>query len=235
MKESVSNSTFAATSSSEKSTAGGGWSQFIRWSGFGGVVGPVLFVLLFTVAGLLRPGYSAVRQTVSDLGVGPFAWLVNMPIVILGLLLIALAIGFYQAMRRVLRPGLRRSCAVLVALPGLGFIAGGVFTEDPSTLIFHILLGATLGLYFPIVTFFVVGLALLVGHRDGEWRWFGLYSLLASAATVAVIVFLQLAFMPGSPLFGFQIAGLAERADLVEILAWYIILGWRLFRLPSLD
>jgi hypothetical protein len=158
-----------------------------------------------------------------------------MPIVILGLLLIALAIGFYQAMRRVLRPGLRRSCAVLVALPGLGFIAAGVFTEDPSTLIFHILLGATLGLYFPMVTFFVVGLALLVGHRDGEWRWFGLYSLLASAATVAVIVFLQLAFMPGSPLFGFQIAGLAERADLVEILAWYIILGWRLFRLPSLD
>ncbi len=232
MKQSVSHSTLAAASSPERGTASGGWSQFIRWSSFGGVVGSVLFVLLFTVAGLLRPGYSAISQAVSDLGVGPLAWLVNVPIVILGLLLIALAIGFYQAMRRVLRPGLRRSCAVLVALPGLGFIAGGVFTEDPSTLIFHILLGATLGLYFPVVTFLVVGLALA---RQSEWRWFGIYSLIASVATIVVIVFLQLAFTPGSALAAFQIAGLAERVDLVEILAWYIILGWQLFRLPSLD
>jgi len=45
------------------------------WLVVAGVLGPFLFVLLFTAAGLLRPGYSAVRQPVSDLGVGPNAWL----------------------------------------------------------------------------------------------------------------------------------------------------------------
>ncbi len=29
--------------------------QFIKWSGFGGVIGPILFVLLFTVAGFFVP------------------------------------------------------------------------------------------------------------------------------------------------------------------------------------
>lgn len=36
-----------------------------------GVVGPPLFILVFTLAGWLRPGYSALRQEVSALGVGP--------------------------------------------------------------------------------------------------------------------------------------------------------------------
>ncbi len=41
-----------------------------------------------------------------------------------------------------------------------------------------------------------------------------------------------LAFAPGSPLITFHIAGLAERLLLVEILAWYVVMGWRLFRTP---
>jgi hypothetical membrane protein len=206
------------------------WNQFIKWSGLSGVVAPILFVLLFTAAGSLRPGYSAISQAISDLGVGPMAWLVNIPIVILGLLVLALAVGFFLAMQPVMSEGWRWTSAVLTAIPGLGLAAGGIFSEAPSTLVFHILLGATLGLYFPVVTFFLVGLQLV---RNREWRGFGIYSLIASLATIAIIVFMQQAFTPGSALAGFHIAGLAERVDLVEILAWYVIMGWRLFRLPQ--
>ncbi len=157
------------------------------------------------------------------------AWLVDIPIVILGLLIIALAVGFFWAMRQVMSSGWRWTCAVLVALPGLGLGMGGFFTEAPSTLLIHILVVSTLGLYFPVVTFFLVGLQLI---RNREWRGFGIYSFVAGVATVAAIVFLQQAFTPGSALSGLHIAGLAERVDLVEILAWYVVLGWRLFHLP---
>jgi hypothetical membrane protein len=203
--------------------------QFIKWSGLGGVVGPIMFVLLFTVAGFLHPGYSAISQAVSDLGVGPMAWLLDIPIVVLGLLIVALAAGFYQAMQPVMGSGWRWTCAVLTALPGLGLAVAGIFTEAPSTLLIHWLVGATLGLYFPVVTFFLVGLQLI---HNREWRGYGTYSLIASVATVVVIVFMQLAFTPGSTLSGFHVAGLAERVDLIEILAWYVVMGWRLFRLP---
>jgi len=64
-----------------------------------GFVGPVLFVLTFTVAGLLRASYSPVDQAVSDLGVGDHGWMLNRCLVILGLSLVGFAIGFYQTIR----------------------------------------------------------------------------------------------------------------------------------------
>ncbi len=202
------------------------WGQFIKWSGLAATVYPVLFVLLFTVAGFLRPGYSAVSQAVSDLGVGPMAWLLNVPTVILGIVMTGLAVGFFQAMRSILSPAWNWTSAILVALPGFGYVVGGIFTEDPSTVLIHWVVGAILGLYFPVVTFFVVGLLLLPTRVRG----YGIYSLIAAVVTIAAIVFTSLAFAPGSALFGLQVAGLAERVDLVVILAWYVVMGWRLFR-----
>ncbi len=206
------------------------WQLFTRWSGLSGVIGSIFFVLMFMVAGFLRSGYSPISQAVSDLGVGPMAWMVDVPIVILGLWLIALAYGFYLAMQQSMRLGWRRACATLIALPGVGLAAAGIFTEAPATLILHILIGALLGLYFPVLTFLLVGLNLI---RVRDWRGVGVYSLVASVVTVAAIVFMQLAFTPGAVLSTFHIAGLAERVDLIVILAWYVIVGWKLFRCPT--
>lgn len=212
--------TFASSRQSSNQTA--------RWLAFiGGVVGPILFVLSFTVAGFLRPGYSLISQAVSDLGVGPMAWLVDVGAILLGIGMIALAVAFFQVTRAIMSPAWRWTSAILVALPGIGYIVGSIFTEAPSTLLIHWLVGATLGLYFPVVTFIVVGLALL---RHREWRRYGIYSLVMSIATVAAIVFVQLAFTPGSALIVFHVGGLAERVDIVVILAWYVAFGWRLFQ-----
>jgi hypothetical membrane protein len=202
------------------------WNQFIRWSGLSAMAGSVSFVLLFTIAGFLRPGYSPIRQAISDLGVGPMAWLVNIPMGTLGLLLTAFGLAFSEAMRPVMSSTWRWVCTTLVALPGVGLVGASVFTEDPSTLLMHILVGATLGLYLPVVTFFLVGLQL---RRNSEWRGHGTYSLVVSLATVAAIAFMQFAFVPSSPLAGLGLGGLAERVDLIVILAWYFVMGWRLF------
>jgi hypothetical membrane protein len=65
-----------------------------RWLALGGVAGPVLFVLAFTVTGMLRPGYSPVDQAISDVEIDEHAWIVNGCLVILGLSLVGFAISF---------------------------------------------------------------------------------------------------------------------------------------------
>src|ERR1051326_4746317 len=65
------------------------WNQAARWLALAGVVGPMLYVGVFTLAGFLRPGYSPVRQAVSALGVGTNAWLLNTDAVVFGVLLFA--------------------------------------------------------------------------------------------------------------------------------------------------
>jgi hypothetical membrane protein len=60
-----------------------------RWLALAGVVGPIVFVGVFTLAGFLRPGYSPIHQATSDLVGGQGAWLLNVSAVITGLLLIS--------------------------------------------------------------------------------------------------------------------------------------------------
>src|SRR5258708_5139895 len=75
-------------------------SYFIRPFTLAGVIGSILFVLVFTIQGLLRPGYSPINQVVSDLGIGQDAWILTTDLVVFGLLSMLFAIGFYQAMRK---------------------------------------------------------------------------------------------------------------------------------------
>ncbi len=199
------------------------WNQFIQWSGLGGVVGPVLFVVMFTAAGVLRPGYSPVHQAISDLGVRPMPWLLNVPLVVLGFLLVVLAVGFFQAMRPVMSLGWRWSCAVLLAFPGLGYATAGIF---PETNPIHWMVGMSLLVVGSLVGFLLVGLQV---RRIPPWRGYGIYSLLASASLAVLIVLMNLTFIPTSPLAALRLGGLAERIVFIDLLAWYVVTGWRLF------
>ncbi len=68
--------------------------EITRWLAVGGIVGPVMFVVAFTVADIVRPGYSVVHQAISDLGVGSNPLLLNAPLVAMGVLLAAFIVGF---------------------------------------------------------------------------------------------------------------------------------------------
>ncbi|WP_232663084.1 DUF998 domain-containing protein [Pseudonocardia sp. TRM90224] len=87
-----------------------------------GVVGPVLFVVVFLVEGLLRPGYDPLRHPVSSLAIGPGGWVQSVSFLVTGALLVASAVG------------LRRDgivVPVLVAVVGAGLIGAGLWTCDP--------------------------------------------------------------------------------------------------------
>jgi len=166
-----------------------------RWLALAGVVGPLLFVAVFTLAGFLHPGYSPIHQTVSDLGVGPNGGLVDISLVSTGLLLIGFAVGFTLNLRPELRQGWRWLIAVLLALHGLGLAIAGIFTEAPATVAIHWLVGANLGLFGPVVTFLVVGLVL---RRDTQWHRWGTSLLIASLLTLVLLAIMAWVFTPGT-------------------------------------
>src|SRR6266516_1968181 len=93
-----------------------------------GVVGPILFVLVFTIDGWLSPGYSPLSQSVSSLGTtGTYAWIQNTNFVVFGLLLMAFAVGFSRQMREVLSRQALRTSTLLLLLTGAGLVNDGFF------------------------------------------------------------------------------------------------------------
>ncbi|HEX9413608.1 MAG TPA: DUF998 domain-containing protein [Ktedonobacterales bacterium] len=95
----------------------------------GGVVGPLLFIVVFLIEGATRPGYSVWRNQVSDLELSNQGWEQIANFLVCGLLCIGLAVG----LRRIWRAG-RASVwgPLLIGLFGLGLVAAGVFLTDPG-------------------------------------------------------------------------------------------------------
>lgn len=60
-----------------------------QWMALGGIFGPLLRDLTLLVASLATPGYSQIRQPLSDLGVGSNAQVVDALEIVSGLLLLA--------------------------------------------------------------------------------------------------------------------------------------------------
>jgi hypothetical membrane protein len=191
----------------------------------GGVIGPVVFSLAYTIDGALRPGYSPISRAISDLGVGPNATLMDSLAVGVGVAFIGFALGFGLILRPVLDRGWRWAIVGLLAVRGAALIGTAIFTEAPDSVRLHALSGVV-GMTSTLGSFLVVGLA-LVGQP--AWRAWGRYSLLATLATLVLIAIEYVAFTPGSPLASAHIAGLMERLVWIEACAWYVAFGWRLF------
>ncbi len=85
-----------------------------------GAAGSWLFVAVFLVDGLTRPGYHPVRHPVSALALGPRGWVQTTNFVVCGLLITAgaLALPFFFL-------------AVATATLGLALVASGVYRMDP--------------------------------------------------------------------------------------------------------
>jgi len=197
-----------------------------RWSGLAGVAGPILFVLLFTLAGALSPGYSPLRQPISDLGaVGPARWIQNINFVLSGLLLLAFVFGFFWQMRPVIPKTWLRLSTLCLVLTGAGLTIVGFFPTDipgfpPSSLhglvhdiLFFVIFGALL------IALFVIGWRL---RQNPAWRRDGWYATITGLGMIALFVVLVIMTQR-------QLGGLFQRIFEIEAFAWYVVMGWRLF------
>ncbi len=84
-------------------------------------IGTTLFLLGIIISEALYPGYHVTR-VISDLGVGPTAWIFNLTILIFG---ISLVISAYL----LLNIGTNRYFTILLGLAGLGAILVGLIPE----------------------------------------------------------------------------------------------------------
>lgn len=203
-----------------------------RWFVFAGVVGPLLYVVVFMLAGFLRPGYSPVRQSISTLGVGANAWLLNADAMVFGVLLLAFAIGFFLLTQRIIKKRWRISCLVLLILSSIGAINTGLFPANAATGVLHWTLGFLLGLLPLVAVYTIVGWQWR--HRS-IWRGYGWYSF-ATALTATVLIVLSFILLaprsasggPSTP-----VGGLIERVLVLVVFAWHVVIGWRLFTLTG--
>jgi hypothetical membrane protein len=188
-----------------------------------GVVGPMFFVLVFTIDGWWSPGYSPLSQSVSSLGTtGTSAWIQNANFVVFGLLLMTFAIGFWQLMREVLGKESVWVTTLLLILTGAGLVNDGFFTQDTVTTL-HGLLHA---LGFLIIFASLIVALLLIGRQlrtITAWRGLGWYSTITGLLTLGVLV---LQAVLADPL---QMTGLFQRILVLVAFSWYVVMGCQLF------
>lgn len=110
-------------------------SALVRRLALASIAGQLAWVAIVVVAGLIEPGYSSVRDAVSELGAGTAArpWLFNVGVTIWGLSLIAAAVALVLDGPRGWRG---RLGPALIALTGLAQILDGFpFPADCRTTI----------------------------------------------------------------------------------------------------
>jgi hypothetical protein len=94
-----------------------------------GVFGPLLFIVVFLLEGITRPGYSAWRHFVSQLATGPGGWVQVINFLVCGALVLLFAFGLRAALK-----GTSGSLGapILVGLFAIALIVAGIFVTDPA-------------------------------------------------------------------------------------------------------
>lgn len=96
---------------------------------YAGIVGPLLFIVVFLLEGATRPGYSAWRHYVSQLATGDGGWMQTVNFLVCGALVLVFAFALRQAIK-----GTRGSIGgpVLFGLFAAALLVAGTFATDPA-------------------------------------------------------------------------------------------------------
>jgi hypothetical membrane protein len=197
--------------------------ESLRWLSLGAVAGPVLYHLAWFILGLLRSGYEPLRQTISVLGVGPLGGGMDTASVIAGLLLIVGVVAVFQGFKQEVGTVEGRICIFFLLVLPVGILLSGFFTMDTP---FHTP-GAAVALLASVVTFPIVGFLL---RRKPGWRYFGTGLILSGPLTFFLLYGFVGTLNPSKMAINTGISGLWQRAVIMELLAWYMALGWFGFR-----
>jgi hypothetical membrane protein len=182
-----------------------------------GAAGAVLFVLVLLVDGQLHPGYSPIRDTVSELALGPWGWVQVTSFIVTGLLMIAMAVGLAWT----LRSGRAYTWTPrLVAAYGIGLVLSGIFRTDPVPAA-HRTWHGSLHLAAAVLVFgSLTAVCFVVARRIPERGW-ALYCRLTGVAVP--VLFLAMGAAPA------PVTGLVQRACIVVGWTWVAVISIRAF------
>jgi hypothetical membrane protein len=199
---------------------------------YAGVIGPLVFIVVFLIEGLTRPGYSAWRHYVSQLATGPGGWVQVVNFLVCGTLVIAFAVGLRGATRSIAAP-------ILLGLFGVSLLVAGTFSTDPAlgyppgAATVHTTHGmihgfAGLGAFslLPATTF--VTAAWFARHGSKRWFWYSL----AVGLTMIVTFIASTTFsaMDGAGLMPNAPTGFFQRVAIIAGWTWISMVALHLIR-----
>ncbi|MFB6253057.1 MAG: DUF998 domain-containing protein [Halobacteriaceae archaeon] len=203
---------------------------FLRTLSLAGVLGPVIFWIVIGILGILTPEYSAVTDVISDLGAvtAPFALIQRINFIILGLGILAFAIGLDRQFRESWRPWIG---VILIGMFGvIGVMGAGIFQSNPTNpdSLTHML--------HSIVS--VIGfLAGLIGIPLTSWRlykenqWSGYQSRLIVIAITTIVIGSFGIFLASN---GTSWPGLGQRLFVGVLTGWIAYHSFSLYKLARI-
>jgi uncharacterized protein DUF998 len=199
------------------------------WLLSGGVIGPVLFIVVFLVEGWTRAGYDPMTMYVSLLALSDQGWQQVANFLVGGALIVGGAIGLRAVVRE--GPGSRWG-PILIGLAGVGLIVGGVFVTDAccayppgtpagrsSSISWHGAIHdvAALSVFLGLAAAMFVMARRFVGEA-GRW------AVYSRVSAVGELVFLFAAFAFA------DLTGLLQRIAALIALGWVAQVMWRFRR-----
>jgi hypothetical membrane protein len=193
-----------------------------------GVIGPLLFIAVFLIEGLTRPGYSPWRNAVSQLATGEDGWIQTVNFLVCGVLVLTFAFGLRQAIK-----GTRGSIGgpVLIGLFAVALLVAGVFTTDPGlgypvgapeVHTTHGLIHGFAGLAaFVTIAASAFVIAWHFAAEPGERRW-----VIYSAAIGLLIPVFFIAFTVASNNWSDAPGGLFQRISIISGWTWLAATAW---------
>jgi hypothetical protein len=202
------------------------------------MIGPVLFVAIFTLEGWLRPGYESMRMFVSELALGSRGWIQVVNFVAFGVLFLV----FTRGVAAEFQDGkASRAGPILLTIIGISFLASGPLVMDPvatpvDQLSWHGKLHTNL---FGALVFSLSPISCFVFLRrfreDLKWRRFQSWTLAAGTITAAAVLLMSIGPTnpPAAPNAFNEWIGLIQRTFIVTYLGWQFTFALGLHRRAS--
>lgn len=185
-----------------------------------GIIAPIFFTIMVIIESLLRPGYSQIYSTVSELGLGHLAILQIINFIIFGLLIISFTIGFSKYLKS------RSGKAVIIFLivfslgvlfAGVAFLFSGIYSYN-TVITAHSIAS--------IIAFFSIFIAQLLTWqalkgRKNIWGNYPIYSLISGVITLIALFYIPFSLYQG----------LFERVFIAVWLIWIEVTAIKLYTL----
>ena len=209
--------------------------QLAIWAG---IIGPALFVTVFTLEGALRPGYNALSTYVSALSLGPRGWIQMTNFVVFGVLLLA----FTRAVAAEFRDGkASRGGLILLTIIGFCYLLSGPFVMDPTgTSLSQSTVHGTLHGIFGAIVFLLMPISCFVYLRrfrtDPKWQSFQWWTLvLGSISAIGTLLLTITTKLPNLQTTFSGWDGLIQRTSIVPFMAWVFVFALVLSRHSKQD
>ena len=199
-----------------------------RIAAWAGIIGPVLFLTIFTIEGLIRPGYSTLKMYVSALSLGPRGWIQIANFLVFGMLLFAFTRGVAAEFQngKASRGGL-----VLLTIIAACYFISGPFVMDPTgtplnlTTVhgtIHGIAGAIVFVLMPVICFVYLRRFRIDPKWRSMWWWTLLLGTVSAAGSVLLTLFTK---FPDLQNMLINWLGLIQRTAIIPFMVWVFIFG----------